>query len=1761
MSRKHARGFTIVELLVALGIGSILLALIYQVFISQQRGYSIQEQTVEAQQNARIAADELARLIKNIGHGVNRTTAQPQLLYCGPYELVFNADLEPVPAAAGTPDIASIYAAPAALGTIPNHPGNAETYHLALRPTAGRHFDLVRRVYSGNAQEDGEIAVSLYPFDAGAGGAATELFLYYGDFDGDGEREYLPEVNAATSPRIAAGAALDDVVERVYVQVIAETRTPDRTVLAANAGYRQAPIRTEVTPRNLWSCPSIVPNPLVFSHTLTTGTVANQTTTHDFTVFFKGLPEAGRRVHFSLNRPAGDPDSSEGTSLANPAPPIDFKTSDGDGNVSVEIQWASCDTFVNLLAGGASATYTLTARIGEPPPLTTPLGTCPPDSATVTITVVPGGPAHLVVVDSDAGSVGDTISTCGDAYRLIFQARDACGVPVDLMPGDQLSFRAENVDGGGAPVATIPKVSPATQGRPLASVDRLTGSGPAFPWSVLVTYESPDNWPPGATGRTVDNLAFPVRVTGEASGSFSDSESHSIRLEPRPNTIENLTGNMATAVQDDCPTGPVQDTFEVHDCHGNQVWDMSAVTGGGYFVDVEMEWSGGLPGPQPAGSLPEGRVYPLEGGIPPAPLPSGYASYPIPMQRPLNAGVSPLYGVEYQPPACQLGPGMSLAPSYSLTLRKDGSPLDTAGNAGSVLACADCALAADPPVMSECTDSTTITVFNCNRDGEWVRLTVTGSGTGNGSFHPTDPGQNTIDVQLGPGASPSESLASAVLYLGTARDGDVLTVSAESVERDPRSPTQPLWACPNGVAIPVNTQCRNLEIYSDAGFSRKVGNEPGDENCLSRMSELFFEVEDCQYAGSGGRLRDAVRVHLIADDGTLDWVDVDLEPVAPANPGDPPTLFRSVRGLWIEEGPVSLHDGILTYPSGANVQLLAGYKDPYDPSDNWVANLASPALPPLPLKNHDCEKLVRLQPPLPICFPNAITSGGGGVWRGNFQIHWGDVVIRGNVVLAPTPKFIQQSETGQFDGASYSGAKNTDRFVNVYVGRQKTDSGEEDFSTGNYLRNNNTPISQPDPAHPIDRPFIPGAPGEDIIGKGESFGNYFRNLPSDKINEMLRELDYDVMKSLAKGRGAYWYTLAAGNAYGRTAGTLRNPATGQMASLDAVLGLAVVNGVNQYYDGQYIFIDTYATQDPGPATTGADIDATPTNQLPQFSLSTNYTQGVIYIAGSVDFKGGGVGRSVEAVTPPIYDDVTYYPLIEDPSWVLTRDDFPIRPDPSFEPTTFTLSGININGGIYMDGEAIFGGSPKIYGAITTERGFGGSGTPEIWYNYVLNSTQDNVNLCIECCTLELSPSSKTIFPGDVLTLHALNKTGTMIWRSEDPAVATVSAGGVVTAAQVLGRARIIGVDENNCVARSELSVVDPCSVFGIVAPSPQTIEVGETTTLTYQAKPGATVRWSTDQGNASIDSTTGFLTGLSAGPVILTAEDQTNGCQDTLLFQVTCPNQSLSPTLVTLETGQGVDLVLTGAKNNTSWSSSNPGVATVSGTGTVTGVSSGTATITARSPPGANCPLTANVTVVCPALAIEPASPALSVGETLGLSLTGGSGTAAWSSSNPAVATVDPSTGFVTAVGAGTATIRATSPDGSDCFADTTVSVDCPAPAVRIDWPDSTGSYGLLGSWGPLLPWMATPHDNLSATGLDQIDRVVFDISPRPLGFTPIVEQVWQYCGFGSDDCFANPGDVSGWPNGDYTLTATAHSTCGDRTATQSVTITVINVP
>lgn len=84
------RGFTLVELMIAMAVGGIVMGAVMTSFLSQHRSYLAQDEVVEMQQNARVAMDMLTRDIRSAGYDPNNLGAG--ITVATPNNLVFTKE-------------------------------------------------------------------------------------------------------------------------------------------------------------------------------------------------------------------------------------------------------------------------------------------------------------------------------------------------------------------------------------------------------------------------------------------------------------------------------------------------------------------------------------------------------------------------------------------------------------------------------------------------------------------------------------------------------------------------------------------------------------------------------------------------------------------------------------------------------------------------------------------------------------------------------------------------------------------------------------------------------------------------------------------------------------------------------------------------------------------------------------------------------------------------------------------------------------------------------------------------------------------------------------------------------------------------------------------------------------------------------------------------------------------------------------------------------------------------------------------------------------------------------------------------------------------------------------------------------------------------------------------------------------------------------------------------------------------------------------
>ena len=326
---------------------------------------------------------------------------------------------------------------------------------------------------------------------------------------------------------------------------------------------------------------------------------------------------------------------------------------------------------------------------------------------------------------------------------------------------------------------------------------------------------------------------------------------------------------------------------------------------------------------------------------------------------------------------------------------------------------------------------------------------------------------------------------------------------------------------------------------------------------------------------------------------------------------------------------------------------------------------------------------------------------------------------------------------------------------------------------------------------------------------------------------------------------------------------------------------------------------------------------------------------------------------------------------------------------------------------------------------------------------------------VPVASVAVSPSSAAVSVGGTqqLTATPLDANGNPLsgravsWTTSAPGVATVDANGLVTAVAT-GSATITATSEGKS-GTSAITVQVPVASVS-VSPTAATILVGGTQQLTAtpldaDGNPlsGRTVTWVSSNTAVATVSASGLVTGVAPGSATITATSEgKSGTATITVNPVPVASVAVAPASATIVVGATQQLTATpldSAGNpltgrTVTWTSSDPTVAPVSGSGLVTGVAVGSVTITATSEGKSG---TASITVNPPPVAtvtVSPASASIRVGSTVQLTatlkdangnvLTGR--TVTWTSSNTKAATVNAS-GLVTALATGSATITATS--------------------------------------------------------------------------------------------------------------------------------------
>ncbi|HEV2735969.1 MAG TPA: Ig-like domain-containing protein, partial [Longimicrobiaceae bacterium] len=324
------------------------------------------------------------------------------------------------------------------------------------------------------------------------------------------------------------------------------------------------------------------------------------------------------------------------------------------------------------------------------------------------------------------------------------------------------------------------------------------------------------------------------------------------------------------------------------------------------------------------------------------------------------------------------------------------------------------------------------------------------------------------------------------------------------------------------------------------------------------------------------------------------------------------------------------------------------------------------------------------------------------------------------------------------------------------------------------------------------------------------------------------------------------------------------------------------------------------------------------------------------------------------------------------------------------------------------------------------------------------------------------------------------------WTSVNPAVATVDAAGLVTA-RADGVARVAA----EYAGRADTATVTVRQLVASIAVTPgaPTVQAGQAQGMVATAKdangndvPGVTFAWMSSNTAAATVDAAGSVRAVAPGVSYVTASAASRTGTATVTVTAnpgTVPARvAVEPETATLDAiGAAAQLGATvysaaGTAMSgvaVSWSSLDAGVATVDGAGRVTARAAGAARVVVTAGTLAD---TATVTVrqVVAAVTVSPSAPGVQAGQSQQLTAAakdaGGYDVPgvsfAWTSSNPAAATVDGS-GVLRGVAAGVSYVTAAAA-GKSATATVTVTADPGTVASRVTVSPDAATLDALGA-------------------------------------------------------------------------------------------------
>ena len=566
---------------------------------------------------------------------------------------------------------------------------------------------------------------------------------------------------------------------------------------------------------------------------------------------------------------------------------------------------------------------------------------------------------------------------------------------------------------------------------------------------------------------------------------------------------------------------------------------------------------------------------------------------------------------------------------------------------------------------------------------------------------------------------------------------------------------------------------------------------------------------------------------------------------------------------------------------------------------------------------------------------------------------------------------------------------------------------------------------------------------------------------------------------------------------------------------------------------------TFTVCQNGPTTTLSDVPPggtwTSSNANATIGATTGVLAGITGGTATITYQGTATSLTLGNYTTQL---ITINPQ--------SSAAFTSGTNPTCQGAGFTSLFNNASAGItayawsFGDGATAIGNNPT--------HGYTSSG------NFTVSLMVTNTNGCTSTASLVQTVNPTPAAIAGTLTVctgstTALTNSLPGTWSSSAPGTASVvPATGVVTGVAP-GNATITFTSTAGCVITAVVTVNQTPSSVSV----PSAVCVGNTITVSDAYLPGTGVWSSSNTALGTVNSSTGVVGGISAGSPVITYTIPATGCFNSASVVV---NPLPAPIAGSLAVCIGLTSPLTDATPGGSWSSITGSVATISGGGSLLGISSGNSTISYTL--GTGCASTAQATV-------NP-NPAAITGTTticsgFGTTLTSSSGT--WSSSDITIATVTagPSTTTsVSGISGGTATITVSFPTG--CIATTSYLVN-PTPApITGTATVCVGSSTVLtdvtpgGTWTSSIPADVTITGSATITGnIAGTPNIIYTI-PATACFvsTPfVVNALPSAITGGSAVCTGSTITLTSSAGGTWTSSNPIDASIGATTATTAV--------